>query len=438
MRNKRLIATIASLVMVTSAMSTVSLNASAYGNASAENTTFSFNKYLVVDKNANVPNVDFTFTIAPDEDADTVHLTNNKVELYQGISGATFTDGTASFTTNSTTTAGGTAAVFTGNTNAETNITITSDTSKKYATDGLTVSFADVVFPESGIYRYKVTEADPTGAFTAETETDRTLDVYVEDVDGTLGIMGYVLYDKVITDVPTNYTTAEEATAGIGYNTAEVKGDNATGKKSSGFVNAYATHNLTFGKEVTGNQGSKDKYFEYTVTISGATPNDKYEVCVNQNIDGIIGNADIEVIANNATTVDGENVTSLTVGADGTITQKFYLHDGQYITICGLGEGVKYEITENAEDYTSKEGIAQNVSSLNWDGEEGFDALSDAVTNNTGITTDVYTGFTNDRSGTIPTGILLSVAAPATVGIVAVGGIAYLLLKNKRREDEEE
>lgn len=46
--------------------------------------------------------------------------------------------------------------------------------------------------------------------------------------------------------------------------------------------------------------------------------------------------------------------------------------------------------------------------------------------------------FTNTRTGTIPTGILLSVAAPAAVGVVVIGGIAYLLIKNKRREAEEE
>ena len=61
-----------------------------------------------------------------------------------------------------------------------------------------------------------------------------------------------------------------------------------------------------------------------------------------------------------------------------------------------------------------------------------------ATITDTKIEDDVDAAFTNTRKGTIPTGILLSVAAPAAVGIVVIGGIAYLLIKNKRREAEEE
>ena len=64
-------------------------------------------------------------------------------------------------------------------------------------------------------------------------------------------------------------------------------------------------------------------------------------------------------------------------------------------------------------------------------------AWTAAYTDN-GLTDNAYATFTNDRSGTIPTGILLSVAAPAGVGAVVIGGIAYLIVKNRRREAEEE
>ena len=409
-----------------------------YTNDTTTNRSFSFNKYLVVDKNTTVPNVEFNFSIAP-AGIQTAHLTDTKVELYNGLTGVTFTDSKGTFTTASTTTPGGTAASFTGNTGTATTIKITDDTSKKYATDAVTLDFSNVVFTEPGVYRYTVSETVPTtgGAYTALTATQRTLDVYVQDDEGDsdkLKVMGYVLYDKVITGAPTNVTTADP---GVGYNTSEVAESDATGKKSSGFVNSYETHNLTFGKEVTGNQGSKDKYFKYTVTISNATVGDKYLVNVNGNVDNTLpGNADASVIANPATTVSGNNVNEITVGTNGSVATDFYLHDGQYITICGLGKGVSYEVAEANEDYTKTEKIVQNISTLNWDGTEGYDALNDAVAG-TIASADIHTGYTNTKEGTIPTGIILSVAAPAVVGLGVAGLIVTLNVKRRREEAED-
>ena len=68
----------------------------------------------------------------------------------------------------------------------------------------------------------------------------------------------------------------------------------------------------------------------------------------------------------------------------------------------------------------------------------GATADNYVTVSDTKLKNDAYETFTNDKTGTIPTGILLSVAAPAGVGIVVIGGIAYLLIKNKRREAEEE
>ena len=51
---------------------------------------------------------------------------------------------------------------------------------------------------------------------------------------------------------------------------------------------------------------------------------------------------------------------------------------------------------------------------------------------------DTNAKFTNTREGTIPTGVILSIAAPAAVGAAAIGGIAFILIRNKRRKSEEE
>ncbi|MBQ3920575.1 MAG: QVPTGV class sortase B protein-sorting domain-containing protein, partial [Oscillospiraceae bacterium] len=61
-----------------------------------------------------------------------------------------------------------------------------------------------------------------------------------------------------------------------------------------------------------------------------------------------------------------------------------------------------------------------------------------ATITDTKIEKDVDVQFTNTRKGTIPTGVILSVAAPATIGIAVVGGIIYLVAKRKKDEDDEE
>ena len=439
--------------------------AGGYGNVSEENTTFTFNKYLVFDKNARVPNTEFTFTIAP-AGISTAHLTEQNVELYNGLTGVVFNDGDdttanddkATFTEGMTATAknGGTPAEFTNNKGAGASIGITDEASEKYAVDSLTLDFSAVEFKEPGVYRYIVTETPPTGAYTAETETQRTLDVYVIDKETVKGgstyteleIEGYVLYDKVMTEAALNFDTDGAAT-GIGYNQSEVKSGN--GKKSSGFVNSYETHNLTIGKEVSGNQASRDKYFAITVEISNATVGDKYTVAVEssdvpEGATDVFANADASVPenVNAATTVSGTNKKELEVGSGGSVEETFYLHDGQYITICGLGKGVSYEVTEAAENYTSTNGIekldaaGRPLSSLDWDpSSEGCDALLD-LTKGDIEEADIHTGFTNSRSGAIPTGVILSVAAPATIGIVVVAGIIYLVAKRRKDDDSEE
>nr|MCR5805677.1 hypothetical protein [Oscillospiraceae bacterium] len=219
-------------------------------------------------------------------------------------------------------------------------------------------------------------------------------------------------------------------------------------KKSEGYKNEYTAYNLTFGKAVTGNQGSRDKYFKFTVNISGATAGSIYDLDID---------ADATVANNNATKSDyigkkQNNDTgslSITVGSEGTASAVFYLRHGQYITIKGLAAGTKYEVIEEKEDYTQEAligesgsktvgGIESNQSLLEWDStHSGYDALTDPTSsNNAGITSDVHTGFTNTREGTVPTGVLISVAAPTFVGLGAAAGIIYLLTKKKKKDEE--
>lgn len=133
--------------------------------------------------------------------------------------------------------------------------------------------------------------------------------------------------------------------------------------------------------------------------------------------------------------------STITIPSGATeVTQTFYLQHGQKIAIRGLAKGTKYTITEAPEDYTPSAVATAGTDKNTGDASDTGTAitLSNNAMSDDYIQGDAVIDFTNTRKGTIPTGILLSVAAPAAVGIVVIGGIAYLLIKNKRRKAEEE
>ena len=215
------------------------------------------------------------------------------------------------------------------------------------------------------------------------------------------------------------------------------KNDNAPSKdgsttltKSTSCTNTYTTHDLTFSKAVTGNQGSKDKYFKFDVTISNAVAGTVYAVD--------LSNANATVISNSATNSDyigKTNPAKITVpnGAT-TVTETFYLQHGQEITILGLADKTSYEVKETPEDYVaSAEVTGDNKKADNTD-----ITLTDNTITDDSIENDTTAAFTNDRSGTIPTGVILSVAAPVVIGLAVLGGIVFLVIRNKKRENEDE
>ena len=343
-------------------------------------TSTTFDKYLVMDADANVPNATFAFTVAP---GTAIAATENRVAVLAGIGTPTIANVT--FAPTDSTTAGLPSD------------TDTATAGQKYAKQTVTVSFSGISFPEPGIYRYIVTETATTDqGVTNDKSATRTLDVYVTDNDGALEVSSYVLHTG--TDAPA--AGDDKGSAGV-----------ALGDKSSGYTNTYDTSNLTFSKTVSGNQASRDKYFAFTVTIRGAVAGTVYDVDLTK--------ADVNISANpnDATTCIGNAVTQpqrLTVPADGTVNQVFYLQHGQEITIKGLAKDTVYSVTENAEDYKSSNpnGITGTIAS-----------------------DDVTAAFTNTRSGVIPTGVLLTVAPFAT--IMAVGAVGIIVMVGKKRKRAE-
>lgn len=383
---------IMAIIMITALiMSIAAISGSAYTAVNGD-ATLSFNKFLIVDEDARIPAITFDYSIAP---GSAIAATASSPAIIAGV--GTPTIGSATFATGEST----------FNT-AQTGDAVTLTNGQKYAKKTVTVDFTNVAFNQPGIYRYVITE-DTTNtsnkAVSYDTQTTGTsgtryLDVYVVDNNGTLSVSEYVMHDTAA--IPNVANDADPAS-----------------DKSSGFVNEITSHELSFGKEVTGNQGSKDKYFKYTLTISNAQASTTYQVDLT-NAEGTPVKTDATKYATMS------NPSSVTTGSHGVVTEYFYLKDGQYITIKGLPEGYLYELSEDSEDYTSSNGIAAANNASNT-------AYSDPVANTTGVNSDVKTGFTNDRSGVIPTGVLLTIA-PFAIGILLFGALIFFFIAKRRRE----
>lgn len=390
---KKLIALITVMLMVIMTVIPVSA-ASTYTPVAGAADVAKFKKYLVMKNSLDVPDVEFTFTIAPGTG---IPAASGKMEVLAGIAGATV--GTAQFTATDTT--------YTTVQNDDISVGTLSN-GYKYAKKEVTVDFSACQFPEPGIYRYNITENPYTGALNSVIEDQSGItyymDVYVvDDGSGALSVDGYVMHsDPGAPNLSTNNGS----------------GDATATDKVDGFVNTYDSWDLYVGKTVNGNQGSRDKYFAFTIKVSGLDPDQELAIDL-QNADSAAG-------SNPATTVTGANPTTMKANADGDATATVYLQHNQYVVVKGIPSNKSYEVTEDAEDYKSAP-INATINSLTFDDS----------TSGSGITEDVYTGFTNTRDGIIPTGILLSATPWILIGVVVIAGLAFFAIRSRRKYDEE-
>lgn len=328
--------------------------------------TTTFNKYLVMDADANVPNVTFGFTVTA---GTAQEASGGSPAIYAGVTPNLIAVSDASFTTGDSTTNGTTPDN-------------TGSADQKYATKSVTVDLSEVTFSKPGIYRYVITEtATSQDGITNDTNTTRTLDVHVAYAEGSeteLKVTSYALHPS-----------------------------DDSSKKANGFTNTYTTHNLTLKKQVEGNQGDRNKYFKFTVSITNAVAGTKYDVACPS--------------ADN----DSRNEDKLTVGDDGTVTATYYLKDDQSITIKGLTGGTHYAITEesySSDGYTTANTV-DGTASLQGDttGEKTMDDSFHEVV------------FTNHKEGIVPTGILIETGPYILMGAVVIIGLVALLATSRRR-----
>lgn len=395
-----------------------------YGTTIEGTKTTTFDKFLVMDKQANVPNATFTYAVTAGN-AKAYDVAGKKFQVLAGVDADKITMAGVGGTAEAA--AAANTIVFRQGDGSDTHDT-TKDAyvkdlaaGKKYALKTATLDFSAVQFTEPGVYRYIITEDGTNQGITNDADLTRVLDVYVNDasadVDGTftkkLTIAGYVLHSNV-DDEP-------DVSAGENFGSTGAYTD----KKSQGFTNSYDTSDLTLRKQVTGNQASRDKYFEFTLNIAAAQPNTKYDV--------VIDDADATSKAN-AATIDANagqtNVTSITTDGAGKATQKFYLQHGQQVTVQGLAKDTTYTVTENTEDYKS---TANTKDTPVVDTKADTEA---APVDGTIVSTDLTTGFLNTRDGVIPTGVIMAVAPFAVVTILGGAGVVTMVMKKNKKEDE--
>ena len=368
--------------------------------------TTTFDKYLVMDEQAEVPNASFTYAVTAGA-AKAYDVAGKKFAVLAGVDADKVTmAGVGTKTAGTITYKPGDETLNDANALVKDYDNLT----EKYAKKTATLDFSKCRFTEPGIYRYIVTESGTNQAVTNDADATRVVDVYVNDASGEgenkLTIAGYVLHSSADEDIT------------LGENNGST--DTNVASKSQGFTNSYDTSDILISKMVSGNQASRDKYFEFTVNITDAVPGTVYDVDLSR--------ADATTKTNAATITANEgktNPATLTVGADGTVTQKFYLAHNQAIVIQGVAKDSKYKVTENAEDYKSTPADAIH------NAEGRGDATSGTVASK-----DIYTGYVNTRDGVIPTGVIMTVAPFAAVTLLGGAGAVTMVMKKKKSEEE--
>lgn len=309
---------------------------------------------LTMDENAMVPNVMFNYSIAP--------ASKNELTSTGGMPVTAGVDGAVSLSPASVNysdkklnheNAGGTTTI-------TAQLSAVLDASK---------------FTAPGIYRYKITQTPPELDGLDVAHEELFLDVYVEN--GNPGLVAN----------------------GCTLSTAAGSGD-----KTSGFENKYVTHKLTIEKVVDGNQGDKNKDFDFTVTIKGAD-GEAYKY---------------------ATVKGGTSTPNEIKAASGTAIS-VRLKNGESVIFYGLSSEDKFTVTEadyRSDGYKTSYKIGGDTSSI-----EGRSIAEEAIG-----ASDTTVIFTNTKDATVPTDVIRTVAPyVAIVAFAAVMGVVFFRPRRNRR-----
>ena len=165
------------------------------------------------------------------------------------------------------------------------------------------------------------------------------------------------------------------------------------GKKDD-FDNLYSAGELEVHKDVEGIMGNKEKYFKFTVQLTGEegkTYQDSYAITG--------GSYDA-------------NPTSIKIEPGETTEATFYLKDDDTIHIENLPYGVEYKVSETP--------VADYVTT-----ETGTEGEVDAAVE--------QANFTNTKGGTVDAGVVLD-SAPYLFTLTGAAGVGLLLTLRRRHQ----
>jgi len=550
-KKRRLYGIKTAAVIVATVMAASSTAVPAFASATkgpAEGGKTTFDKYLIMKNNANVPNATFSYKVTPADDEIPTDTNGTNLTVRKGIgtptaSSTEFKAGDQTFDKAQTVRTNSDSKTYDEKT-ADPVPQGLLDEGYKYAKHTSTVDFTGITFNEPGVYRYKVKEITP------ETKAEKEkgvsydpfasyLDVYVEsDEYGQLSIQGYVFH-----------TNNEPQKKGSKNEKGEYDTSSNPAGKNQGFVNFYDTKDLTLTKTVTGNQGFRDQYFKFHVDITNLDGgsrlfltdkdgNKSYtskdtvpyeynaetgtrtagqkrfvaeEGMLLKDIDSMtpsvftIADAGTKgkTVKETVGTSTKENVPddakglAITANDSGHVTFDVYLKHGESLKVNGLTEEAKYTITETSNDYTAtatktvtrlklkddsggarvveKAYVNHGVEAMALNATAGTNGASVTPTMTTSepdepkveteTTTETLTtdngglihnqdnhtdatatqtlvgdetvAFTNDREGTLPTGIYHNNRAIFNIiGIAAIGSAIAIVIRKRRKEKE--
>lgn len=366
-------------------------------------------EYLVMDKDTPVPDVTLGFSLASGtavaETDDTVAVLAEPEGIrFKAGSGVTVNpDGSASLSFSSADAAVAEEEAPSGDAVAF-DSTATDD--EKYVKKVLTVDLSQVSFNDVGVYRYVLTQsASDDRHLTTDNNTKRYLDVYITDDDGDLQMAA------VLWRTDSGAQGKEES--------------DLSSVKSSGMTSrAYRKSALAVEKAVTGNQGSRDQYFAFTVKLTGTSA----AALDGDSLFTVSGSFDTEPETNMATVYTTEEMQEANA-VNGTLTyaeltagKTFYLRHGQRLVIGNISEGLGYIVTEaEADGYTASCAVTGDTSGT----ASGNSASDDELTGDTALV------FTNTREGVIPTGVVLRLLLPALLALAGLAGLAAVVLRRR-------
>ena len=204
------------------------------------------------------------------------------------------------------------------------------------------------------------------------------------------------------------------------------------------FSNFYKknTTDVTITKQVTGLLGDTNKDFEFRVSITRNGADCSAGVTAKK--------GDQTVSLNSFTLKHNETVTLENVPIDATI-KVTEVTPGEHYTVSATGHGgeqkggrdVIFTYVAAANTDTASDAGGADLMLLSMDEDTAVDADGDAVAYEAGITVDNNQIIVTNHCGLLPdTGVLLDTLPYIVILAVVAGGVALLMLRKHRKEDD--